>query len=61
MASSCWSSELELIGDCYEGIVDNLDVLDRHRVETVTSYGTRKSRGSSAGKVCQSVLFVPKA
>ena len=42
-----WAADhgLHSCGDYYEGFVDDLEaVLSQHRMETVTSYGVRRSR-----------------
>lgn len=42
-----WASDhdLHLCGEYYEGFVDDFEaVLSQHRMETVTSYGVRRSR-----------------
>ncbi len=39
-----WARGLKISGLYYEGIVDNVEaILEQHRKETVTSYGTRNS------------------
>ena len=50
MTSSSWTEGLSRVGVYYEGFVKNVDdVLAKHSTETVTTYGTRRSRkiGSS--------------
>ncbi len=47
MEHPSWSSGLERVGVYYQGVVDKLeDVLDGHRVQTVTCYVTRTSRNN---------------
>ena len=42
---------LQLCGQYYEGFVDDYEaVYTRHRIETVTSYGVRRSRQNTSGE-----------
>ena len=55
--STVWSSGLELKEDKYEGVIEDVEeVLDKFRVATVTTYGTRKSRkaksAATSGGLC---------
>ena len=46
-----WAEGFERVGTYYEGYVSNLDaVLERHKIATLTSYGTRTSH--LKGKIC---------
>jgi len=48
MEKSSWSSGLARIRQYYEGIVENVEsILELHRKDTVTTYGTRTSFKSS--------------
>ena len=41
---------LQLCGHYYQGFVDDYEaILSQHRIETVTSYGVRRSRQNSSG------------
>lgn len=43
--SQSWTDGLRRVGVYHEGFVRNIDdVLAKHGVETVTTYGTRRSR-----------------
>ena len=45
MVSTSWVEGLTKVGEYYEGFVRNVDdVLAKHSAETVTTYGTRRSR-----------------
>lgn len=51
-AKPSWAAEydLKLCGQYYEGFVDDYEaLLTRHRLETVTSYGVRRSRQNAGG------------
>ena len=50
-AKPSWAVDhgLQLCGQYYEGFVDNYEaVLTCHRIETVTSYGVRRSRQTAS-------------
>ena len=45
---STWTEGLKSNGLYFEGYVNDVDhLLEHHRAETVTTYGTRRSRGTS--------------
>ena len=45
MDKPTWAEDLKLVGVCYEGVVDNATaVVERLTAETVTIFGTRRSR-----------------
>lgn len=47
--SSGWATGLELNGVYYEGLVEDLEgVLDKFRVATVTTYGTRRQKSATS-------------
>ena len=51
-AKPSWAAEhdLQLCGQYYEGFVDDYEaVLSQHRMDTVTSYGVRRSRQNASG------------
>ena len=52
MMATCrpsWTANLEAKGVYYEGLVEDVDwLLDQHRLATVTTYGTRRSRKNHA-------------
>ena len=40
-----WATHLEAKGVYYEGVMEDVDrLLDQHKLATVTTYGTRRSR-----------------
>ena len=52
-AKPSWATDhgLQLCGQYYEGFVDDYEaVYTRHRIETVTSYGVRRSRQNASGE-----------
>jgi hypothetical protein len=51
-AKPSWAVDhgLQLCGQYYDGFVDDYEaVYTRHRIETVTSYGVRRSRQNASG------------
>ena len=51
-ADNSWTSGLDLQEEYYQGIVEDFEgVLDKFRVATVSTYGTRKSRKNTSMKV----------
>jgi len=45
VCKSTWEEGLKRVGECYEGFGKNFDdLLAKHSIETVTTYGTRRSR-----------------
>ena len=51
-AKPSWAVDhgLQLCGQYYKGLVDDYEAaLTRHRIETVTSYGVRRSRQNASG------------
>ena len=52
-AKPSWAVDhgLQLCGQYYEGFVDDYEAIyTRHRIETVTSYGVRRSRQYASSK-----------
>ena len=44
-ATPNWTANLDARGLYYEGLVENIDtLLEMHKLSTVTTYGTRRSR-----------------
>lgn len=44
MQTPQWAEGLQQVGMYYEGYVDDLDsILDKHKIATLTTYGTRSS------------------
>ena len=49
-----WTEGLSPRGLYFEGFVDDADaLLEQHKADTVTTYGTRRSRGKSSKKLQQ--------
>lgn len=44
-----WATNLDYKGVYYEGVVEDVEwLLDQHKLSTVTTYGTRRSRKNHA-------------